>query len=194
MKKTSVRGGGSGAPRGSGSATTAGGSNASARIPNGSSSVSSMSSVAGQIQRPKAGTSFAKDTAGGEAGSKKASGIFLSIGGTAGAVTGNNSYAQRACSPSQLMPPPPAPGASAANRSDGAANPQVAVASSSRPANPPASVIADARKISPWGTKDWSGRARSKEMEAEVKENGKCYPHKGILMGEDGNHFFCRCV
>lgn len=46
----------------------------------------------------------------------------------------------------------------------------------------------------PWGGKDWGGQPASQRMEDEVRDGEATWimSLEGILVGEDGNHFFCR--
>lgn len=50
------------------------------------------------------------------------------------------------------------------------------------------------KKKVPWGGKDWAGHALSKSSLALIKETVRMWAtsEDGTLVGEDGNHFFCR--
>lgn len=49
-------------------------------------------------------------------------------------------------------------------------------------------------KKTPWGRKDWAGTAFSKTALRQIKETVSMWAtsEDGTLVGEDGNHFFCR--
>lgn len=50
------------------------------------------------------------------------------------------------------------------------------------------------KKKVPWGGRDWAGHALSKSSLALIKETVRMWAtsEDGTLVGEDGNHFFCR--
>ena len=47
-----------------------------------------------------------------------------------------------------------------------------------------------------WGSKDWCGHAASLEGLQQIKDGVKVWAESedGTIVGEDGNHFFCRCT
>lgn len=53
---------------------------------------------------------------------------------------------------------------------------------------------AEGKKSFPWGEKDWRGHAASKEGLEQIKGSVKVWMESGdgTIVGEDGNHFFCR--
>lgn len=88
------------------------------------------------------------------------------------------------------------PGATAAPSSNGAAGSVVdtTTAAAAAAADGGASPARKKRKRVPWGGKDWAGRPISAEALAEVKSSATVYGvgPDGRMVGEDGNHFFCR--
>lgn len=50
------------------------------------------------------------------------------------------------------------------------------------------------KKKAPWGGKDWAGHALSKSSLKVIKDTMRMWAtsEDGTLVGEDGNHFFCR--
>lgn len=61
--------------------------------------------------------------------------------------------------------------------------------------NPETAPAPKKRRRAPWGGKDWAGKAVSTEVLEEVKSTAGVWGRDpdGRLIGEDGNHFFCRC-
>lgn len=53
---------------------------------------------------------------------------------------------------------------------------------------------ADGKKSFPWGVKDWRGHAASNKGLEQIKGSVKVWMESkdGTIVGEDGNHFFCR--
>lgn len=50
------------------------------------------------------------------------------------------------------------------------------------------------RKKAPWGGKDWAGQPLSQAVKEDLLEEVTLWTvsEEGTLLGEDGNHFFCR--